>query len=469
MTKDFHASVSLQAFGAAQEVTGSNYLLTTPYGNILVDCGLFQGSVKEEQHNADAFEFDPKAIDFMILTHAHIDHSGRIPKLVKEGFRGKIICSRPTRDLAEILLLDAAKIQEADATWENKKRERAGLQLLKPLYNTEDAQFALAFLYPIDVEAPVFINEKIQVTFRPTGHLLGACSVTLSIEGRHVTFSGDMGTSDPILYAPPAPMPPSEVLICEATYGNSIHNSSSLRVQKLIATLDETLSSGGTAIIPAFSVGRTQQLLYDLYMYLKDHPSADLHQYPIYVDSPLAIDATQIYKQNLDWLKTSVRKEFMHPINPFMQDHLTFVHDMKKSIALNANPEPKIIISASGMCDAGRIRHHLKHYLWQPKTTIIFVGYQAQGSLGRAILEGKSPVTILDETIAVKARIVTLSGYSVHGDQTDLTTWIKTNPRLKKILLTHGEPDAIAAMKQLLEAQDYEVIAPKKSESVTLW
>ncbi len=469
MIKDFEASVHLQAFGAAQEVTGSNYLLSTPFGNILIDCGLFQGSLKEEMHNADPFQFDPKSVDFMILTHAHIDHSGRIPKLVKEGFRGKILCSRPTRDLAEILLLDAAKIQEADATWENKKRERAGLELLNPLYNTADAQLALAYLYPVDINAPVFINEKIQVTFRPTGHLLGACSATLSIEGRHVTFSGDMGTRDPILYPPPEPMPPSEVVICEATYGNKHHSPSELRVQKLISTLEETLANGGTAIIPAFSVGRTQQLLYDLFIYLKDHPGADLHQYPIFVDSPLAIDATEIYKHHLDWLKPTVKREFMHPVNPFMQDRLTFVHDMKKSIALNANPEPKIIISASGMCDAGRIRHHLKHYLWQPKTTLIFVGYQAEGSLGRAILEGQNPVTILDETIAVKARIVTLNGYSGHGDQADLMDWIATNPRLKRVILSHGEPEAILAMKGLLEAKHLEVTMAQKAESMKLW
>lgn len=469
MTTQFSSSVTLQAFGAAQEVTGSNYLLTTPFGNILVDCGLFQGSLKEEMRNQDPFQFDPKSIDFMILTHAHIDHSGRIPKLVKEGFRGKIICSKPTRDLAEILLLDAAKIQEADATWENKKRERAGLEPLKPLYTSDDAQFALAFLYPVDIDAPVFINQKIQVTFRPTGHLLGACSATLSIEGRHVTFSGDMGTQEPILYPPPEPMPPSEVAICEATYGNRHHSSQQERTQKLVAVLDETLSRGGTAIIPAFSVGRTQQLLYDLYTYLKDNPTADLHHYPIYVDSPLAIDATQIYKQHLNWLKPSVRAEFMHKVNPFMQAQLTFVHDMKKSMALNTNREPKIIISASGMCDAGRIRHHLKHYLWQPATTLIFVGFQAEGSLGRAIIEGENPVTILDESIAVKARIVKLNGYSGHGDQDDLIAWLTTNPKLKKVLLTHGEPEAIETMKGLLLERGYQVQVPSRGEPMQLW
>lgn len=469
MNPQFSSSVTLQAFGAAQEVTGSNYLLTTPFGNILVDCGLFQGSLKEEMRNQEPFQFDPKTVDFMILTHAHIDHSGRIPKLVKDGFRGKIICSKPTRDLAEILLLDAAKIQEADATWENKKRERAGLEPVKPLYTSEDAQFALAFLYPVDIEAPVFINQKIQATFRPTGHLLGACSVTLSIEGRHVTFSGDMGTREPILYPPPEPMPPSEVVICEATYGHRHHHSPATRVQKLVEALEATLTRGGTAIIPAFSVGRTQQLLYDLYMFLKDNPASQLKQYPIYVDSPLAIDATQIYKMHLNWLKPSVRKEFMHPVNPFMQDQLTFVHDMKKSMALNGNREPKIIISASGMCDAGRIRHHLKHYLWQPSTAIIFVGYQAEGSLGREIIEGNSPVSILDESIAVKARIVTLNGYSGHGDQADLIAWLKTNPRLKRVLLTHGEPDAIDAMKALLENEGYSIDCPERAEPIQLW
>ncbi len=458
---------TLQLFGAAHCVTGSNYLLKTPYSDILIDCGLFQGSDEEERQNHLPFQYNPKDIPFLLLTHAHIDHSGRIPKLVKDGFCGKIICSRATRDLVEILLLDAAKIQEADAQWENKKRERAGLQLLTPLYSVDDAYKAIAYLYPVDTDAPIFLNEKIQVTLRPTGHLLGACSITLSIEGRHMTFSGDLGTQNPILYPPPEPMPPAEILICETTYGNKIHLPSEERIQKLIGALEDTLTHGGTAIIPAFSVGRTQQLLFDLYTYFKQNPQSPLREYPIFVDSPLAIDATAIYRQHLNLLKPSVRAEFMHPINPFMQEHLTFVLDMKKSMALNTNPNPKIIISASGMCDAGRIRHHLKHYLWRPETAIIFVGYQAEGSTGRAILEGATHINILDETIAVHARIYTLNGYSGHADQSDLLYWIKQNPKLKTIVLTHGENEAIEAMKIALMDSGITIHAPQIGDTIS--
>jgi metallo-beta-lactamase family protein len=461
--------VTLSLYGAAECVTGSNYLLNTPYADILIDCGLFQGSYEEEKHNQLDFPFEPKAIPFMILTHAHIDHSGRIPKLVKEGFTGKIICSKATRDLAEILLLDAAKIQEADAEWENKKRQRAGLTPVAPLYTTDDAYSAISYLYPVDTDLPIFLNEKIQVTMRLTGHLLGACSATLSIDGRHITFSGDMGTQQPILYPAPEPMPPSETLILESTYGNRLHASTKERLEKLITALEETLTRGGTAIIPAFSVGRTQQLLFDLYTYFKENPNSKLSNYPIYVDSPLAIDATDIYRNHLRLLKPEVQREFHSKINPFMQEKLSFVHDMKKSMALNGDTTPKIIISASGMCDAGRIRHHLKHYLWRYDTAIIFVGYQAQESLGRKILEGAATVEILGETIAVKARIYSLNGYSGHGDQNDLITWTQTNPKLKNIILSHGEREALDAMSERLTALGYNVTVPHLNDKIHIF
>ncbi|MCK8059465.1 MULTISPECIES: MBL fold metallo-hydrolase [unclassified Fusibacter] len=454
--------------GAAGCVTGSNYRLVTEKQTLVIDCGLFQGSVTEEKLNYNPFDYDPATIDNMILTHAHIDHSGRIPKLVKDGFHGKIYCSKGTKDLAEILLLDAAKIQEADTEWENKKRKRAGLEPVEPLYHTDDAYNALSYFYPIPEGEPVTIDGGLTLELTPTGHLLGACSATLTVEGKRITFSGDLGTANPILLPAPKSMPPTDIAICETTYGNRIHPPSEKRIADLIEALTDTLSHGGTAIIPAFSVGRTQQILYDIYSHMKNNPNSEIAKYPIYVDSPLAIDATQIYLHHMDELKKEVKLNLMKNQSPFAPDNLTIVHDMKKSMALNSDVTPKLIISASGMCDAGRIRHHLKHYLWKPNTAIIFVGYQAEGSVGRAILEGEPQIDLLDEVVAIKARIYKLSGYSGHGDQTDLINWLKSTPKLEHIILTHGETDAIEAMRELVSPFAERIDTPQIGDEVEL-
>lgn len=452
--------MKLSFHGAAKCVTGSNYLLRSGDKQIVIDCGLFQGDPEQEAFNDDAFDYDPAAIDAIILTHAHIDHSGRLPKLVKEGFIGKIFCSHATRDLAEILLMDAAKIQEYDAQWENKKRDRAGLDRIAPIYDTDDVYSTLAMFNPIDTDIDIKVVDGIYLQLNNTGHLLGACSARLQLEGKSIIFSGDLGTADPILLPAGKVPTKSNIVVCESTYGNRMHAEADDRIHDLIEALESTLSRDGTAIIPAFSVGRTQQVLYDIYSYTEKHPKSSIAQYPIYVDSPLAINATEIYNHHIELLKPQLQALLRKGETPFAPDRLKIIKENYKSMALNWDDNPKIIISASGMCDAGRIRHHLKHYLWKPSTSVIFVGYQAERSLGRAILEGKPTLEILGETIANKAHIYKLSGYSGHGDQLDLINWIKAASPSEHIVITHGESDSITALQALVSDYTKQIHCP---------
>ncbi len=460
--------MKLHFYGAANCVTGSNYFLQSGGSNYVIDCGLFQGDPEQEEYNGESFAYEPSEVEAVILTHSHIDHSGRLPKLVKDGFVGKIYCSHATRDLCEILLLDAAKIQEYDAQWENKKRDRAGLDRIEPIYDTDDVYSTLAMFNPVDTNVDIKIDENITLKLNHTGHLLGACSATIKAEGKTLTFSGDLGTGNPILLPPGTPPEPSNVIICESTYGNRLHPESEQRIQNLVEALESTLSHGGTAIIPAFSVGRTQQILYDLYYHTSKHPESKLVDYPIYVDSPLAINATEIYNRHMELLKPELKHLLMKGETPFAPERLKIIKENDKSMALNKDENPKIIISASGMCDAGRIRHHLKHYLWKPSTAIIFVGYQAEKSLGRAILDGKPTLEILGEIIANKARIYRLTGYSGHGDQRDLINWIKSSGHHDSIILSHGETESIEALKALIEPLADKVYTPILNETIEL-
>ncbi len=454
--------------GAAECVTGSNYVLETAGKKYIIDCGLFQGDPELEKTNGDGFDYDPTEIEAMILTHSHIDHSGRIPKLVKDGFIGKIYCSRATRDLSEILLMDAAKIQEYDAQWENKKRDRAGLDHIEPIYDTDDVESAMAMFNPIDTNTIVEIDENIKLQLNHTGHLLGACSATLWLEGKTITFSGDVGTDNPILLPAGETPPKSDIVISESTYGNRLHPEAKDRIASLIEALESTLGNGGTAIIPAFSVGRTQQILYDIFTYTEENPNSAIAKYPIYVDSPLAINATEVYTHHIALLRPELRELLDKGKSPFAPERLKIVKENDRSKALNRDENPKIIISASGMCDAGRIRHHLKHYLWKPSTAIIFVGYQAERSLGRAILEDTPTLEILQETIANKAKKYRLSGYSGHGDQRDLVNWIRSTGHHSDLILTHGEADSIAALSELVKNDADRIHTPKIGESLEL-
>lgn len=461
--------------GAAQMVTGSNFLIETDHCKFLVDCGQFQGNLDENKRNEIPFHFDPKELDFMLLTHAHIDHSGRIPKLVKDGFRGRIFCTRPTAELAEILLRDSGHIHEADAEWENKKRMRAGLPKIEPFYTVEDAIESLQYFNPVDFDKRISVNSSIEIRLRVAGHLLGAASIELWITDQGTThklvFSGDLGMHDIPMLPQPDLIDEADYIFVESTYGNRRHTQIDERVSNLIQVLKHTVSRGGTAIIPAFAVGRTQEIIFELNKYLIEHPDLkSILDVPFYVDSPLAINATGIFKKNAHYLSPSVKEAFEKGENPIDLPKLNLVQEIRESMSLNSNPEPKVIISASGMCDAGRIKHHLKHYLWRPETALIFVGFQGEGTLGRQIKAGEESVEIFDQTIKVNARIEAIDGFSGHADADDLMHWLKGFKKPpKKVIVIHGEAESSDAFaKRIHQELGYLTLIPSIEDTLEI-
>ncbi|MBN4056514.1 MAG: MBL fold hydrolase [Alkaliphilus sp.] len=464
--------MKIQFLGAAKIVTGSNYLITTNKYKILIDCGLFQGSEELEQLNYNDFEFDPKEIDFLLLSHAHIDHAGRIPKLVKEGFKGKIYCTKATNDLSKIMLADSGHIQESDVKWENKKRARAGKPPLKPLYTAADAITSLRHFEPILYNQKLNVNGHISIRFKDAGHVLGSAIVELWVEEEKdtvkVVFSGDLGPPNKPIIRDPQIVNSADYLIIESTYGNRLHEDIDDRVKKLTSIINKTVARGGTVLIPSFAVGRTQELIYELNNYYEN--ADDLEAFmrvPIYIDSPMATSATEIFAKNVDSFDDETKKLILSGDNPFEFDNLFFVRDVKESMRLNTSDFPKVVISASGMCTAGRIRHHLKHNLWKAKTSVVFVGYQANGTLGRKLKDGAKKVKLLGEEIIVNAEIHSIDGFSAHADQKDLINWISAfKKKPKKIFIVHGEEESSIPFAKLInEELNIQTIIPNMGYS----
>lgn len=446
----------IEFLGAANVVTGSNYLITTDKHKILIDCGLFQGSDQLEKLNFKDFDFEPSEIDFLLLSHAHIDHSGRIPKLVKDGFKGKIICTKATNDLCNIMLLDSAHIQESDVEWENKWRKRAGKPLIKPLYTVDDAQISLRYFDSVLYDQKIKINDNVSVRFKDAGHILGSSIVELWITEHNKTtklvFSGDLGTSNKPILRDPAPIEDADYLIMESTYGGRLHPDLKESKEKLFEIINDTVSKGGSVIIPSFAVGRTQELIYELNKYYKNNKDLEAYmRIPIYIDSPMAVSATNVFKENTYCFDDEAKKLILEGDNPFEFENLHYVKSQQESMRLNKTNYPKVIISASGMCEAGRIRHHLKHNIWKKSNSVVFVGYQAEGTLGRKIRDGAKKVKILGEKIVVDANIHSIEGFSGHGDQNDLLDWLKGFRKTpKKIFIVHGERKSSEALEKII-------------------
>lgn len=449
--------MELKFLGASKVVTGSNILITTGNYKILLDCGLFQGSEELELLNAVPFEYNPSEIDYLFLSHAHIDHSGRIPKLVKEGFQGKIFCTKATKELAEIMLVDSGHIQESDVTWENRRRKRSGQPLLEPLYTIEDAKNSLRYFEATLYNQKIEINENISVRFRDAGHILGSSIIELWITENtntiKIVFSGDLGTKNKPLIKDPEIIEDADYLIMESTYGDRLHESKEKRVEKLINVINDTVVKGGTVIIPSFAVGRTQELIYELNNYYEY--TEDLETFlrvPIYIDSPMAIAATEVFKNNSYFFNEETTNLILNGDNPLHFENLHYIRSHEESMRLNDVNFPRVIISASGMCTAGRIRHHLKHNLWKANNSVVFVGYQANGTLGRILKDGAKKVKILGEDIAVLAGIHSIEGFSGHADQTELLDWVG-NFRKKptRIFLVHGEENSTKTLSKLIE------------------
>ncbi|WP_353097221.1 MBL fold metallo-hydrolase [Tissierella praeacuta] len=467
--------MDIKFYGAAKMVTGSNYLVKTNKYNILVDCGMFQGNEEIERLNYNDFPYDPKEINFLILTHAHIDHSGRIPKLVKDGFRGRIITTNATYDLCKIMLVDSAKIQESDVEWENRKRQRAGKPPVEPLYTIENADNSLKYFEPYFVDQKIKINDNIQIRFKDAGHILRSAIVELWIkEGNEevkLVFSGDLGMPGRPIINNPDYIDEADYLVIESTYGDTIHESFEESTENLIDIINKTVMREGTVLIPSFAVGRTQEIIYQLNKYYEYNPSIEEYmKIPIYIDSPMAVEATEAFKRNSSSFNEEARSLVLKGDNPFEFENLRYIKSQEESMALNKYTFPKVIISSSGMATAGRIRHHLKHNLWDKRNSLVFVGYQAEGTLGRILLDGKKQVKILGEEINVGAEIYNIKGFSGHADQNVLLDWVnKFKKKPKKVFIVHGEEESAIALSTLIgHLYGIETIIPDIGNSFTI-
>ena len=440
--------------GATRTVTGSNFLVEACGKRFLVDCGMWQGKAEIEEQNAEDFEFNPQEIDFMLLTHAHIDHSGRIPKLYNEGFRNKIYAHKATCDLCTLMLPDSGHIQEMENQWKNKKRVRKGEKEIPPLYTAEQAARCLEIFEPVQYDEIIEITEDIHVRFNDAGHMLGSSIIELwtkeNGEETKTVFTGDLGNNDIPLLDSPTMIDNTDYLVMESTYGSRLHLRNDEKAELFLNIVSETLDNEGTVVIPSFAVGRTQEILYEINK-LKEIKDDDefrrkyktLMKSNVFVDSPLAISATEVFRENTNLFEREIQEEIVRGDNPLEFPGLKFTQTADESKALNEDDTPSIIISASGMCEVGRIKHHLKHNLWNPKSTILFVGYQAPGTLGHSIVNGAKTVKIFGEEIAVNARVEYIEGYSGHADQEGLMNFIYSFiQKPKHIFLVHGEQEA---------------------------
>lgn len=452
--------------GASTGVTGSCHMLTSGEHKILLDCGQFQGGKAQDALNYEKFPFEPSEIECVVLSHAHIDHCGRLPLLTKRGFEGKIYCTDATADLLSVMLKDSAYIHEKETEWKNRKAERAGREQVEPLYTIEDAEKALSLVSPILYDQQIEINSDMKIVFNDAGHILGSAITELWVteddKESKIVFSGDLGMEGRPILRDPTYIKKADYVIMETTYGNRIHKELGTGVDKLIEIILNTTRRGGNVVIPSFAVGRTQELIYELNRFYDSNNEyrKELDKIFVYIDSPMATTATEIFRRNAQVFDEETREYILKGDNPLEFKNLKFTRSSKESQDLNFNKEPKIIISASGMCEAGRIRHHLKHNLWNPKNSIVFVGYQGQGTLGRSLVEGIKMVTLFGEEIQVNAEIHNLEGFSGHADQNGLFAWLAHfEQKPKQIFLVHGEEESKKDFAKLVnEKLSYEPI-----------
>ncbi|MBD3156392.1 MBL fold metallo-hydrolase [Candidatus Peregrinibacteria bacterium] len=466
--------MKLEFVGAAQEVTGSKHLIKVNGKKILLDCGMFQGRREESAKKNREFGFDPKDIDAVILSHAHIDHSGLLPLLVKQGFQGPIFCTHATRDLCHYMLLDSAYIQERDAEYMNKKKAKKGEPLVEPLYNTEDAQAALNQFYGIGYERTFVVEDGVAACFYDAGHILGSAVVHLIVYEKdkdkrtNIGFTGDLGRKNIPLLRDPQVLPKCDYYLTECTYGDRLHESVTDADEQLIKIVNDTYKKGGKLIIPAFSVGRTQEVVYRLNVAVKN---GDIPEFPIFVDSPLSGNITEVFSAHPECFDKETYKEFIdNRLNPFGFGRLKYISDVEESKKLNHYHGPCIIISASGMCEFGRILHHLKNNVEDHKSTVLIVGYQASHTLGRKLQEGQKVVNIFGDSYNVRADVYTIDAFSAHADRSDLLDYVSRVKGIKKIFLVHGEKDQGFKFKDvLLESgyKDVEMPAPGDTFDLT--
>ncbi len=446
----------LNFFGATRQVTGSCYLLEANGEQVLLECGMNQGFRRDEDRNRHRFPFDPKKLNAVVISHAHLDHSGLLPKLVAEGYSGPIYVTPDSADLLDLMLKDSAGLQERDAEWENRWRKRSGKAEVKPLYTTRDAEAALELLSPLDYAQPNMIAKGFELCFHEAGHILGSAIVDIAIEEtghlkRRLVFSGDLGNTCSPLLRPPKTLQHADLVLMESTYGDRDHRNKQDTLDELVEILERAHQEGGNVLIPSFAVGRTQDLLYYLGKFYQE---GKLKQHSVFLDSPMAISATRIYdryhhrftEDDQEMLASNGKGKLTNWL-PILKCTST----PEESMAINRVKSGAIIIAGSGMCTGGRIVHHFKHNLWRKECHLIFPGYQAKGTLGRRLVDGATNVRVIHQSLAVNAQLHTLGGFSAHAGQTQLIDWLSHFEHVPEIYLVHGELDKSEQLAQAIK------------------
>lgn len=461
--------MKLKVLGAAGEVTGSNYLLEVGSSRILIDCGLHQGK-DEEKRNREPFQFTPTSINAVLLTHAHIDHSGRIPLLYKEGFQGQVFATLPTVQLTEVLWKDSAHLMSEEAEWKTRKNARKGLPPVEPLFDEGNVDEAIRFLSPVSYDDVIDIAPGIKARFRDAGHILGSAILELFLNDGNreakVVFSGDLGPQKPVMGRNPAFIEDADFVVIESTYGDRSHRGNEETRKEFRDVITEALKTRSKVMIPTFVVDRAQRILYELMLMQKEGVMKD--HVPIYFDSPMGVKATDIYTEYPSLFSTEVQGHIRSGDTPLCPENLHFVEKAEDSRAIN-EVNHAVILAGSGMCNGGRIVHHLKHGIWNEKNHLVFVGYQAYGTLGRRIIEGTKTIRMAGEEVAVKAHIHTINGFSAHADREDLLAWasnFRTNP---KFLITHGEQRSSISLSENLQSQGFETFIPRVNQEFELY
>jgi metallo-beta-lactamase family protein len=455
--------MNLTFYGAAKTVTGSMHLVETEGTRLLLDCGLYQGRRADFYTVNGTIPFPAESVEAVVLSHAHLDHCGNLPTLVRAGFTGFIYCTPATRDLAALVLRDSAKAQQQDTVAVNKVHQRQGQPLISPLYTADDAEQAIKQLVAIPYGRPFPIGSAI-ITFSDAGHILGSASVYLEAEGRALGFSGDLGRPGSLILRDPEPIPPVEVLIMESTYGGRFHSPWADGEAQLAASVTDTVSRHGKVLIPAFAIGRTQDVAYAL------NRLRDAEQIPsvaTFVDSPMAVDATEIFRLHPECFDDDVRAQ-LDQHDPFGFKGLRYVRKAEESKLLNVMEDPFIVIATSGMCESGRILLHLRRYVGDPRSALLIVGFQAEQTLGRRLQDGVSPVNILGEPYEVRLRVHEMSAFSAHADQKELLTWVQHLPKVGRIFLVHGGEDQAIALAGQLRAADFNAEVATRGQQVSV-
>jgi metallo-beta-lactamase family protein len=438
---------TLTFHGAAGEVTGSCHLLEVGGRRVLLDCGLIQGGRKDEARNRAPFPFDPAAIDAVVLSHAHIDHSGRLPLLVRDGFAGPIHTHSATADLCRIMLRDSAFLQQKDAQWENRKRERKGLKPVEPLYTVEDAEAAMDRFEPMEYGDVREVVPGVRVRLHDAGHILGSALVEVTVGrgrgARSLVFSGDLGRSGMPVLQDPEIIEKADLVVMEGTYGDRLHRGWDATRAELGEVLEEAVAREGNVLVPSFAVGRTQELLF---LFAKHYKEWRLDRWRIFLDSPMAIEATEVYGRHVGLFDEASRPLWLRLQSGALLPNLHLNRSAEESMALNDIRTGALIIAGSGMCSGGRIMHHLKHNVWRPQCQVLITGFQARGTLGRALVDGAKRIRLWGETIRVKAKVHTIGGLSAHADQAGLTRWYEGFRNRPPLVLVHGEERSLGAL-----------------------